>query len=51
MAITAELIEGDKGIFDVEADGELIYSKYRTGRFPRQGELAKALRELRSGQR
>lgn len=28
-----------KGIFDVTVDGELIYSKYQTGRFPEPGEI------------
>jgi len=28
-----------KGIFDVVVDGDLIYSKYQTGRFPRKQEI------------
>lgn len=34
-----ELIEGGKGIFDVKVDGELVYSKYDTGRFPENAEI------------
>jgi len=42
----AKLIKGDKGIFDVVAGGQMIFSKYATGRFPEPGEVVKALREL-----
>ncbi|HCP33421.1 MAG: Rdx family protein [SAR324 cluster bacterium] len=35
-----ELIEGSNGIFDVEIDGKLVFSKYKTARFPNDGELA-----------
>ncbi|MDE3262311.1 MAG: Rdx family protein [Acidobacteriota bacterium] len=34
-----ELIEGGKGIFDVAVDGDLVYSKYDTGRFPENDEI------------
>jgi len=37
--IEPELIEGGKGIFDVKLDGELVYSKYETGRFPENDEV------------
>lgn len=33
------LIKGSGGVFDVEADGRLVYSKARTGRFPDPGEV------------
>lgn len=29
-----ELIKGGGGVFDVRKDGELIYSKHRSGDFP-----------------
>ena len=35
----AVLIEGDKGVFDVVVDGELIWSKHETGRFPELDEI------------
>jgi hypothetical protein len=38
------LIEGSKGIFDVKADGKLIYSKYATNRQAEPGELARLLK-------
>lgn len=32
-------VTGSKGIFDVEVDGELIYSKGQTGRHANAGEV------------
>ncbi len=43
LGIEAELVEGDKGIFDVAADGEVIFSKYREGRFPEPEEIIERL--------
>ena len=42
----AELIEGTSGVFDVTADGALIYSKHSTGRFPENAEVLQALRAM-----
>ena len=33
------LVMGTKGVFDVEVDGELIYSKHATGRHAEPGEV------------
>ena len=44
LGVDAELIKGDKGIFDVVADGTLVFSKYNEGRFPNPGEVVEALR-------
>jgi selenoprotein W-related protein len=49
MGIQAELIQGSSGIFDVTADGALIYSKHRTGRFPENAQVLQALRNLSKG--
>ena len=35
----AELIRGGGGIFNVEVDGKLIFSKQQTGRFPEEQEI------------
>ena len=40
-----ELIRGKDGVFEVELDGELVYSKKSTGRFPEPGEVESALAE------
>lgn len=39
-----ELIEGGGGIFDVVANGELIYSKHETGHFPENEEIVSLLK-------
>jgi len=42
--VEAKLIRGGGGIFDVKVDGDLVFSKFRTGRFPDPGEVVGALR-------
>jgi hypothetical protein len=37
--IEAKDIPGGKGQFDVIRDGEVMYSKHETGRFPEHGEI------------
>ena len=41
-----ELIEGTNGIFDVVADGAMIFSKHAEQRFPESDEIITALRAL-----
>jgi predicted Rdx family selenoprotein len=36
---TAEMVAGEKSQFDVVADGEIIFSKQRDGRFPELDEI------------
>ena len=38
-----ELIAGSGGIFDIRADGRLIFSKHKQGRFPEEGEIVRLL--------
>ena len=45
IGMKANLIPGSKGVFDVIVDGKLVFSKYKTGRFPRQGEVANKLKQ------
>jgi len=42
--VEAELIEGRSGIFDVEVDGEIVFSKGEVGRFPEADEVSGILR-------
>lgn len=42
--VEADLIRGDNGVFDVVVDGERIYCKHETGRFPDNAEIVQALR-------
>jgi predicted Rdx family selenoprotein len=39
----AEVVSGEKSQFDVLADGNLIFSKQREGRFPEPEEIIQAL--------
>jgi predicted Rdx family selenoprotein len=36
-------VSGEKSQFDVLADGKLIFSKQREGRFPEEDEIVSAL--------
>lgn len=38
-----KLHRGDSGAFEVLVDGELVFSKLATGRFPARGEIVKAV--------
>jgi selT/selW/selH-like putative selenoprotein len=44
LGIEAELLEGDRGAFDVVADGRLIFSKHTAHRFPDSDEIVRALK-------
>jgi selT/selW/selH-like putative selenoprotein len=39
-----ELDRGSGGVFDVFVDGDLVYSKADTGRFPDKGEVSRILK-------
>jgi len=41
-----ELIGGGGGIFDVEVDGRLVFSKFEVQRFPHVGEITELLTRL-----
>ena len=43
LKIEVELLRGEKGIFDIQCDGELIFSKDVLNRFPYLGEISKIL--------
>jgi predicted Rdx family selenoprotein len=40
----ASVLEGEKSQYDVVADGSLVFSKQREGRFPEDGEVLRLLR-------
>jgi selT/selW/selH-like putative selenoprotein len=44
LGIDADLIAGGGGIFDVIADGNIVYSKFETGRFPEHEEIIEKLK-------
>jgi predicted Rdx family selenoprotein len=39
----ATIVPGEKSQFDVVADGRLVFSKQREGRWPEDGEITRAL--------
>jgi predicted Rdx family selenoprotein len=39
----AEAVSGEKSQYDVVADGNLIFSKQKEGRFPEHDEIIRAL--------
>ena len=41
-----ELIGGGGGIFDVEADGAMVFSKHKQGRFPENHEVLDQLHKM-----
>lgn len=43
--VKAELIRSAGGVFEIEADGELIFSKAKLGRFPDDGEVQALLKK------
>jgi selenoprotein W-related protein len=38
------LVKGDRGVFDVRLDGEMIFSKKAAGRFPTTAEIIALVR-------
>ena len=44
FGIDSTLIEGGGGIFDVKADGDMLFSKKDIGRFPEDSEVLEQLR-------
>ena len=38
-----ELVAGSNGVFEIMADGNLVFSKKQLGRFPDDGEIVKLL--------
>jgi selT/selW/selH-like putative selenoprotein len=49
FGVTADLKEGHSGIFDVTIDGEVVYSKDQTYRFPTNEEVFVKIRERKTG--
>jgi selT/selW/selH-like putative selenoprotein len=41
-------VAGGGGIFDVEVDGRLVFSKHAAGRFPDTAEVVGAIRRMRA---
>ncbi len=50
LGLETELIEGTNGIFDVVADGRMIFSKHAEQRFPEADEIITTLGALSAAQ-
>lgn len=37
--LDTDLVKGKNGVFEVEFDGDLVFSKKSLGRFPKSGEV------------
>ena len=48
FGITSELIESGGGVFEIRANGHLIFSKKKLNRFPEEGEIVKFIEDLQS---
>ena len=48
LKLETDLIKGSNGIFDVEIDGKLVYSKNETGEFPDEESLIQKIRSNHS---
>ena len=44
LSVKSELVRGTNGVFDVDVEGDRIFSKDEVGRFPTEAEILKALR-------
>jgi len=44
--VESELISGGGGIFDVVVDGDMIFSKHESGRFPEPDEILAKIQSL-----
>jgi selT/selW/selH-like putative selenoprotein len=48
FGVEPTLVKGYAGVFDVVANGELIFSKSREQRFPQDVEIIEALKRIES---
>ncbi len=45
LGVQAELIESGGGVFEIEYDGNLVFSKKNLGRFPNEGEVLSLIKK------
>ena len=48
FGFSSELIESGGGVFEIRANGHLIFSKKKLNRFPEEGEIVKFIEDLQS---
>jgi len=45
LGVESTLLPGGGGVFDVSADGKIVFSKKAVGRFPEPGEVVQMLQK------
>jgi selenoprotein W-related protein len=45
FGVESKLVPGEHGIFDVIVDGQTVFSKFETGRFPGPGEVIEKIKK------
>ena len=48
FGFSSELIESSGGVFEIKANGHLIFSKKQLSRFPNPGEIVQFIEDLQS---
>ena len=48
LGVDSELIKGERGVFDVRVDGDLVFSKYEAQGFPDEDALVAELEKRQS---
>jgi selenoprotein W-related protein len=51
LGVSAKLVKGAGGVFDVDVDGQRVFSKRESERFPEPGEITKLLQQSAAGAR
>ncbi len=44
LGLQSDLVRGSGGVFEIEYDGKLLFSKKKLGRFPEDGEVVNMLK-------
>lgn len=46
LGVEVELVQGSGGVFEITANGQLIFSRKQTGRFPEEKEIKEKLEAM-----
>ena len=49
VGLEAELVRGERGVFDVDVNGRRVFSKHSAHRFPDAAEIIDAVTHARDG--
>jgi len=47
LGVEAKLVQSSGGVFEVEVNGELVFSKKKLGRFPEGGEIVRLIEGIK----